>query len=183
MNINLIPIKFSNRVLLKNIAERLSLYFNSRIGLINDLNIDYGNAYYPERSQYYSTQIIADVIPLTSKLNGKVILLTEFDLFIPALTFVFGEAQLDGKHSIVSVCRLHEEFYTGETNDDLLLTRSLKEVLHELGHNYGLKHCMDWDCVMHSSPGIEEIDIKGKQFCKICAAKIEDYKQYIPSKL
>ena len=48
----------------------------------------------------------------------------------------------------------------------------MKEVLHELGHCYGLIHCIDWDCVMHSSQGIEEVDIKGEFYCRNCARHI-----------
>jgi archaemetzincin len=48
----------------------------------------------------------------------------------------------------------------------------MKEILHELGHNFGLKHCHDWDCVMHSSTSIEEVDIKGDNYCKVCAGSV-----------
>lgn len=92
------------------------------------------------------------------------------------MTFVFGEAQLKGKHSIVSVCRLHEEFYLEKTDEKLLLERAMKEVLHELGHNFGLLHCTNWDCVMHSSLGIEEVDIKGGRFCNKCKEMISSDK-------
>ncbi len=175
MNIFLAPIKFSNTSLLSDLTDELRKNFHSKIEIM-ELPIDYEPAFSKARSQYYSTQIIANTIPLTEKFPGKIIMLTEFDLYVPVLTFVFGEAQLSGKHSIVSVCRLHEEFYTGITDDKLLLKRTVKEVMHELGHNYGLRHCVYWDCVMHSSMGIEEVDIKGDKFCKNCAAKIEDYK-------
>ena len=94
------------------------------------------------------------------------------------MTFVFGEAQLNGKHSIVSICRFYEEFYSGKTNYNLLLKRVSKEVFHELGHNFGLKHCPNWDCVMHASLSIEEVDIKGDQYCKDCAVNVEGYKIY-----
>jgi archaemetzincin len=113
---------------------------------------------------------------LTDEFDGKIILLTDVDIFVPVLTFIFGEAQLNGKHSILSVCRLHEEFYSGISNEKLLLERAIKEALHELGHCYGLRHCLDWDCVMHSSPGIEEVDIKGGTFCSKCISSIEGYK-------
>jgi archaemetzincin len=125
-----------------------------------------------ERGQYFSTSLIAETIKLTDDYDGKILVLAEFDLFVPVFTYVFGEAQLNGKHAIVSVCRLHEEFHSGETNDELLLERSLKEILHELGHTFGLIHCRDWECVMHVSQGIEEIDIKGKGFCHLCLNKI-----------
>ena len=43
-------------------------------------------------------------------------------------------------------------------------------------HNFGLKHCLNWDCVMHASLSIEEVDIKGNQYCKTCAESVEGYK-------
>ena len=175
MDIFIAPIKFSNSLLLKNIVDELKAKFSSIINVISlDINLD--NFYSKERGQYFSTQIIAETINQTSSYNGKIILLTEADIFVPVLTFIFGEAQLDGKHSIISVCRLHEEFYLGESNEKLLLERTLKEILHELGHNYGLRHCLDWDCVMHSSPGIEEVDIKGSSYCSNCAKLVEGFK-------
>ncbi len=167
MEINIVPIHLSNTQLLHNITEYLKNYFHA-INLLA-LPIEIESAFSFERAQYFSTQLIANSSKLTADTKGKILILTEFDLYIPALTFVFGEAQLKGKHSIVSVCRLHEEFYSGKTDEELLLKRSLKEVLHELGHNFGLLHCNNWDCVMHSSPGIEQVDIKGDFFCKNCA--------------
>ncbi|HVO73123.1 MAG TPA: archaemetzincin, partial [Ignavibacteriaceae bacterium] len=170
MDIYIAPLKFSNTSQLKDIRDFLLKKFLSHVHIIN-LDIEVDSAFLKGRGQYYSTQIISAAAELTKELQGKILLLTELDLCIPVLTFVFGEAQLNGKHSIVSVCRLHEEFYSEESNEKLLMERIKKEVLHELGHNFGLKHCTDWDCVMHSSPGIEEVDIKGGNFCKSCISK------------
>jgi archaemetzincin len=175
MDIFIAPVNFSNIRLLKNLTSEISKHFLCKINTIN-LPLDLSKFFSEERKQYFSTQIIAEVMNLTGEFKGKVILLTDVDIYVPVLTFVFGEAQLNGKHSIVSVCRLHEEFYSGESNDGLLLQRAAKEVLHELGHNYGLIHCLNWDCVMHSSPGIEEVDIKGAAFCRSCASKVENFK-------
>ncbi len=175
MDIFIAPIRFSNTLLLKNILDELKNRFNSEIREIN-LQINLDEFYSKERGQYFSTQIIAEAISHTKLYDGKIILLTDVDIFVPVLTFVFGEAQLNGKHSLISVCRLHEEFYSGETNEKLLFERTLKEILHELGHNYGLRHCMNWDCVMHSSPGIEEVDIKGNFYCGNCVKQVEGYK-------
>ena len=175
MEINIVPVHVSNTELLNNIINDLKNIFILPVNLLS-LQIDVDTAYSVERAQYFSTQIISMASQLTEKINGKVLLLTEFDLYIPALTFVFGEAQLKGKHSIVSVCRLHEEFYSGKTDEKLLLERAMKEVLHELGHNFGLLHCANWDCVMHSSLGIEEVDIKGGRFCNKCKEMISSDK-------
>jgi archaemetzincin len=173
--INIVPVKFSNNSFLKKIINELNRHFFSEISSLV-LDLDVGNAYSEERAQFFSSQIIASFATQTSDIPGKVLLITEVDLFVPVLTFVFGEAQLNGKHSIVSVCRLHEEFYSGLSDDNLLFQRTMKEVLHELGHNFGLIHCKDWDCVMHSSQGIEEVDIKGNFYCKTCARSVNGLK-------
>ncbi|HEX7358832.1 MAG TPA: archaemetzincin family Zn-dependent metalloprotease [Ignavibacteriaceae bacterium] len=176
MDIFIAPVKFYSALLLQNLVTELSKRFSSKINII-DLKINIDDFFSVDRKQYFSTQIIAEAMKLTDNINGKVILLTDVDIFVPVLTFIFGEAQLNGKHSILSVCRLHEEFYSGISNESLLLERTIKEALHELGHCYGLRHCLDWDCVMHSSPGIEEVDIKGNTFCNSCVSKIEGYKK------
>ena len=173
--INIVPVRFSNNSFLKKIIKELSRHFRSDISLLA-LNLNVEETYSVDRGQFFSSQIISLTTQLTQAVPGKVLLLTEVDLFVPVLTFVFGEAQLNGKHSVVSVCRLHEEFYSGISNDDLLFQRTIKEILHELGHCFGLLHCIDWDCVMHSSQGIEEVDIKGNFYCKSCARSIDGLK-------
>lgn len=170
MTIYLAPVKFSNTALLSSVQEKL-IHIFSNVDIIN-LNLNLDETYSKERAQYFSTQIIAELIKNTNGFKGKVIILTDVDLYIPVLTYVFGEAQLNGKHSVVSVCRLHEEFYSGKTDENLLTERTIKEVLHELGHNFGLIHCLNWECVMHSSTSIEEVDIKGSGYCKKCMDKV-----------
>lgn len=174
MDFFIAPIEFSNFALLNTLISELSLLLKCKIKMVQ-IPLDTASSFSTQRGQYYSTQLISDAINLTGEFDGKVLLLVEFDLFVPVFTYVFGEAQLHGKHSIVSLCRLHEEFYSGQTNDSLLLERSLKEILHELGHNLGLIHCRNWDCVMHSSQGVEEVDIKGSFYCPDCHSLIDEY--------
>ena len=97
---------------------------------------------------------------------AKVLGLTDVDLFIPILTFVFGEAQLGGRAAVVSTARLTPG--NGARAGRLLAERLRKEALHELGHAYGLVHCGNPGCVMGRSPGVAEIDVKGPSFCTDC---------------
>jgi archaemetzincin len=97
---------------------------------------------------------------------AKVLGLTDADLFIPILTFVFGEAQLGGRAAVVSTARLTPG--SGARGERLLAERLRKEALHELGHAYGLVHCGSRGCVMGRSPGVAEIDAKGFSFCTDC---------------
>ena len=171
MNLYLAPVVFSNTQLLEKITKALQQTFKTGVSRIS-LSLDTDSLYSLERRQYYSTGFIEQSAKQTTQINGKVVLITELDIYVPVLTFLFGEAQLKGKHSIVSVFRLHEEFYSGVTNNELLYERTIKEVFHELGHNFGLIHCQDWDCVMHSSNSIEEVDLKGNAYCKNCFSSL-----------
>ena len=172
INLNIFPVKFSNDDLLNKIVSKLTIALNSEVNIVN-LSIDIEKYYSEDRRQYFSTQILGEVISLTSDNTDYFLILTGIDLYVPVLTFIFGEAQLKGKYSIVSVRRLHEQFYTGISNDKLLFERTIKEILHELGHNFGLLHCVDWDCVMHVSNSVEEVDIKGSFYCKSCFDSIK----------
>jgi archaemetzincin len=102
--------------------------------------------------------------------NGTVTLgVTDIDLYVPVLTFVFGEAQLRGPAAIVSAHRLHEEYYGLPADEGVLVQRLVKETLHELGHTQGLRHCTDWRCVMSSAHTVERVDIRQAGFCAACA--------------
>lgn len=170
--IYLAPLEFAANSFLESIRSELLNVFHSTVNIL-DLHLDLTPAYSKDRNQYYSTAIISRASELTARIEGNIILLLQSDLYVPVLTYVFGEAQLNGRLSIVSLCRLHEEFYTGISNEELFNKRALKEILHELGHNFGLFHCRNWDCVMHSSAGIEEVDIKGNSYCSSCLNSIE----------
>jgi archaemetzincin len=130
--------------------------------------LDVGFAYDDRRNQHYSTAILKRLLEVAPA-HVRVLGVTALDLYVPVLTFVFGEAQLNGRAALVSLHRLTERFYGLPDRRDLLLDRALKEAVHELGHTYGLRHCSDWRCVMTSSNGIERLDVKTAEFCNTCA--------------
>jgi len=119
------------------------------------------------RNQYYSTAILQAMQPLAES-GVRLLAVTSLDLYVPVLTFVFGEAQLGGNCAVVSLHRLREEFYGLPANEELLQTRLVKEAVHELGHTFGLRHCDNWQCVMTSSHAVERLDVKGAEFCFSC---------------
>jgi archaemetzincin len=123
------------------------------------------------RRQYYSTAIIQR-LERAADPDARVLGVTSCDLYVPVLTFVFGEAQLDGNCAVVSTARLVEEVYGMPRRDDLFRERLIKESTHELGHTFGLRHCPDWRCVMASSHAVERLDVKGAEFCKACRKPI-----------
>jgi archaemetzincin len=100
--------------------------------------------------------------------SSKTIGLFTVDLYIPILTFIFGQAFLNGRSGIASIFRLSNERYGVKKDDKILQERFSKEVIHELGHMFGLIHCSDPYCVMRSSTYVEDIDQKGGEFCSNC---------------
>ena len=132
--------------------------------------LDAAFAHDARRGQYHSTAILQALQPLASE--TRVLAVTSLDLFVPILTFVFGEAQLAGRCAVVSTHRLREEIYGMAPNPALLQERLIKEAVHELGHTFGLQHCDDWRCAMASSHSVEFLDVKGAELCDNCRQSI-----------
>jgi archaemetzincin len=125
------------------------------------------------RNQYASIAVL-EMLARTSPHDAwKLVAVTGRDLFVPVLTFVYGQAQLGGRIALVSLARLEQEFYGLASNRDVFLDRARKEALHEAGHTLGLVHCADRTCAMTLSTNIRQIDFKHAAFCAACGARIE----------
>lgn len=133
--------------------------------------LDPAFALHPERQQFHSSEILGAMQSYINNDTWRLLGVSGGDLYIPILTFVFGEAQLAGAAAIVSYHRLTQEFYGLPPDLDLLANRLLTESVHELGHTLHLTHCDDFRCVMAPSHAVEYIDIKESGFCEDCLAK------------
>jgi archaemetzincin len=131
----------------------------------------------PGRGQYNSTSILLHLRShyphFRTDVKTKVLAITPDDLFIPILTYVFGEAEVGGSVAVVSTFRLQPERYGLGPDSELFNQRLLTEAVHEIGHQFGLIHCSEQDCAMHSSSSVEEIDLKGWRLCEACAEELK----------
>jgi archaemetzincin len=121
-----------------------------------------------ERRQQWMAIDFLKALVAAAPARGRILGLTGRDLYIPMLSFLFGQAQLDGAAALVSVARLRQEFYGLPGDDGLLLTRARKEALHELGHTFGLVHCPDPGCAMSLSTNLPQVDFKRDAYCTNC---------------
>lgn len=128
----------------------------------------------PARGQHNSMILLARLSEQVPADAARVLGVTDKDIFIPVLSFVFGQAQLNGRIAIVSLARLRQEFYGLSPDEGLFLDRSAKESLHELGHTFGLIHCADLRCVMSLSTTIAQVDAKTSRFCESCRASLDE---------
>ncbi len=144
---------------------------------------DPGYAYDGKRGQYSSTVILRRLDSYSPPGAERLLAITDVDLFIPMVTFVYGQAQLSmpqdadfgiNKVAIVSLARLEQEFYGLPPDRDLTVRRIRKEVSHELGHTFGLVHCTDKSCLMCLSTEILQIDVKSENFCESCWVVLEE---------
>jgi archaemetzincin len=130
------------------------------------------SAWLPSREQYDATELVEFLEKRHADAPGKVLGVCDVDLCTPVLTFVFGVAQVGGRIAVISLHRLHQEVYGLPADPELLLQRCAKEAIHEIGHTCGLRHCIRYDCVMHSAESVEEADLKRMTFCQSCASKL-----------
>ncbi len=127
-------------------------------------------AYNADRRQYLSSKLLTSVGK--PDIQARVVCIVDIDLYVPRLNFVFGEADAVSGTAIVSLFRLRQEYYGLAPDDVLLLERATKEIVHELGHTFGLGHCPNGKCVMHFSNSLADTDLKGSGFCSDCRPKI-----------
>ena len=135
---------------------------------VEDRRLGFHEAYLPARHQHHSTKLLELLRSHWPDPGEWLLGLTEADLCIPILTFVFGEAAFGLKAASVSLHRLRSPFYGLPADPDLLLRRAEKEALHELGHGAGLIHCRNYACVMAFSNAVEQVDLKEPAFCEEC---------------
>ena len=168
--LRLVPIYCGERAgLIEPLAGELAETFRVEVEL-GPPAFDPEVAFDSSRGQYNSRILLAQL--LRQSRGARVLGVTNVDLFIPVLTYVFGEAQLDGPASVVSSHRLDNRLYGLPDNRHLMFERLVKEAVHELGHTYGLVHCPDGRCVMASSTYVEEIDLKSEHFCDRCLEQV-----------
>ena len=167
ITITILTIGHFEKGFLEKISEVVMHEFNITVS-IRDVHMDISEFYDPVRRQYNGDKLLKEVAALNGAGDSKTIGLFNVDLFIPILTYIFGQAQLNGKTAIASHFRLSNERYGMPADDHLLIQRFTKEVIHELGHTFGLIHCHTPTCVMRSSTYVEDIDQKEVQLCSKC---------------
>ena len=169
--LHLLAIGDFDRRILARLAPALGDLFHAPCAMFSE-PLDPTFALHPERQQHHSSEILAAMQHFVRPDSWRVLGVTMVDLYIPILTFVFGEAQMGGPCGLVSGHRLQQQFYGLPPDDKLFEQRLLTESAHELGHTLQLTHCDDYQCAMAPSHGVEWMDLKLSSLCPACEARV-----------
>lgn len=135
-----------------------SLDTNLRVLSNADCNAGFDSA----RGQWSADVVIEKCLAEYSPSPDFLVGLTSRDLYVPSLNFVFGLARVEVGSAIVSWHRLRTD------QEDILIQRIAKEVVHEVGHLEGLLHCRNNTCAMAFSNELSDTDRKCVEFCDLC---------------
>ena len=169
--LQLLPIGDFDGRLLRELAPAMANLFRIPTEVLA-VRLDPEFAYHGERQQFHSSEILQAIQPYVNPDSWRILGVTSVDLYIPILTFVFGEAQIGGPCGLVSIHRLRQEFYGLPADSEILGHRLLKEAVHEIGHTLDLTHCEDYRCAMAPSHAVEWIDLKASELCSSCQARV-----------
>lgn len=165
--IALISFGYFEKDILDLIVKDIAFEFSVPVK-ISEGHLDLSEFYDPARNQYDANKLLKKIETLYSSENLKTIGIFNVDLFIPILTYIYGQAFLNGRSGIASIFRLKNERYGIKADEKQFVDRIKKEVIHELGHMFRLIHCTNPLCVMRSSTYVEDIDQKNHQLCTKC---------------
>ncbi|OXA97350.1 Zn-dependent protease [Flavobacterium oncorhynchi] len=127
------------------------------------------------QEQFLAGYILTDVLKEGSP-DKRIALMaiTEKDLYPkPEWNYVFGLASYRDKIAVSSIYRMQKE-----ADFNLCLDRLLKICSHEIGHMFGLHHCIEVNCVMNGTNSMIETDRHSIRLCSLCQRKLYSGFQY-----
>ncbi|BDG07377.1 peptidase M54 [Anaeromyxobacter paludicola] len=157
--------------MLEHVRAHLTGAFRAEVALHHDPRRP-ADAWDARRRQHSSKKMLSFLLEQGPPPPARVLGITDQDLFIPILTFVFGEAQLGGRAAVVSTARLDDGVPV--VSPRVLAERVAIECVHEVGHAYGLLHCASPRCAMGRSPSVRDVDAKKPQLCRDCLSRLAE---------
>jgi len=135
-------------------------------------------AYHPARRQFNALAVLEHLRQTPVPDQTKVLGVMKADLFIPILTYVFGEAQLGNRCALVSLYRLQHMRDGSPAPLPLFFQRAAKLGVHELLHTFNIIHCDQEDCIMRFIQDLDAVDAQDLVLCRYCSAFLAEHLQH-----
>lgn len=168
--------------LLDRLQEYAAAYFAMEVKVLPCLNFSNSNLTTRINPYTRNRQILtSDILTILKKKVPSdafcVLAITMEDLYPePSWNFVFGQASFRERVGVYSFARYDPAFYgekRGKDYEKVLLRRSCKVLVHEMGHMFGLKHCIYFRCVLNGSNHLQESDSRPLHLCPVCLHKLQ----------
>ena len=104
-----IPIEVADQDVIRRISDALSGTFHLKVATGKEMNIP-ENSRNSRRKQYRATTILKEMLAGKRGEFDLMLGVTDADLYVPELNFVFGEADVFSGATIISLARLRQEF-------------------------------------------------------------------------
>lgn len=165
--------------LIAETAELLSEFYNLPTKVLEPLGLDlvpeHARRVHPSWGdrQILTTYVLDKLLkPRRPKDAVALLALTTSDLWPgKGWNFVFGQASLRDRVGVWSLYRYGDPKGSPEERQQFR-RRVFKVAVHETGHMLGIKHCIEYECLMNGSNHLVEMDARPMWFCPEDARKI-----------
>lgn len=160
-----------HRKILKATMAYLGAYYDTPTRELpaRQLPID---AYAPSRHQYHARAMLEVLSRDLPDDALGMIAMTEADLYIPSLNYVFGLGSRKLGVAVFSVGRYGDDVRL-HGDPESVLRRSMTVAAHEIGHVVAMRHCTAYHCIMNGTSSLREADEHPLHLCPVCVRKAE----------
>ncbi len=174
---------------MRTLADFTRAYFGLRVDVLPIERLDLTDSHtrsFETNTQFLTADILETLEQRLPEDAYALMAVTDADLYAaPDWNFVFGQASLRGRVGVMSLARLDPAAYGVEMEGDaaraILTRRALTVLAHEIGHIFGLKHCVFFRCVMGGANDLREIDSAPLHACPVCLRKLQKIAKFDPA--
>lgn len=165
----LLPLRPEAVAALEAVREDCALFFGCETTLAEPIDIP-ASTFRADRGQYDSDAIL-DALAARKPADALVYAaICDQDLFVRGLDhFVFGLGRFSAGLGVYSFQRFHHP----GVDPTLYVGRAFKLLTHEIGHGFGLRHCIYFRCVMNGANSLPEADGAPFEPCPVCLRKLQ----------
>ncbi|MBB4808134.1 archaemetzincin [Chryseobacterium defluvii] len=164
--------------------EYLKIYFQLEVKVLPRLSNDIFPKSVRRMPMEGDEQILAgyvlDSVLMKRKPKDAIVLMgiTEKDLFPrPEWNYVFGLASYQNAVGVTSMYRFSDGHLT-DSNFTQSLESFIKISSHEIGHMFGISHCLNANCVMNGTNSLPETERHFARACSLCQQKLNSGIKY-----